>query len=916
MPNFFRLVGELDIDALKKSLGAIIQRHEVLRTRFPVVDGNAVQEIVPSIELDIPFIDISKMVETEMAEKVRRLATEEAETPFDLVSGPLMRVKLVKLGEDEHIILLNLHHIVADAWSVGILIREFTVLYDGFVSGMEVRLPDLPIQYADYTVWQRDHLVGAELERQLDFWREHLTPLPPILELVGDKPRPRIQTFNGAKHQVAIPPELVTGVKNLSRETGTTEFMVLLGVYMLLLSRYTGEEDITVGAPTANRGRVETEGLIGFFVNMLAMRGDLSGDPTFTELLDRIRNMSLGAFEHQELPFEMLVDELQPKRDTSRNPIFQVAFQYQNVDVGKLGLAGLRLEEIESDFGAARLDLMFSVSEAVNGEILGSLQYNVDIFEAESIKQFGDHYLRLLDEVISNPGQKINQVALLRESELHKQLVEWNDTSVTYPTGVGVIQHIEAQVAKTPDADAVTLNGETLTYAELNKCVNQVARYLLKKGVCADKVVGLCVERSLDMIVGMLGIMKSGGVFLPLDPNYPEERLAFMLKNAGARYLVTQEKLLPVVDGYGGETISLDREWDGIVEESGANLSVQFDGENLAYIVYTSGTTGTPKGVMVTHWNLLNNTLGVIKQFQLQEGERMMQFVSITFDPSFEEILPVLISGGTIVMAKNPAELVGSSLLEFVEQERINNLHFPVSVFHQTVLEMERLDLKVPGCIKFVLVGAEQLELDKLRAWSKRVVNPVRFINGYGPTENSCSATGYEIIVYPDAVLPEYTVPIGKPIDNVRIYLLDKNQKPVPVGVPGEIYIGGEKVSAGYLNLPEETEAVFLPDPFYEKPGARMYKTGDQARYLPDGNLVFIGRVDEQVKLRGYRIELGEIEAVLRTHPQVDDVVVILREDAPGVKQLVAYLVGNGTSERTWGIGRFRFKTPPDFHGS
>jgi amino acid adenylation domain-containing protein len=893
MPNFFRMTGKIDLESFRKSLEKVIERHEVLRTRFPVVEGKPVQEIMEPYRLKMPVIDLTGKEGGEREAEARRLATEEATKPFDLGRGPLMRVKLLKLGEEEHIVLLTLHHIVADAWSIGVLVREFAALYEYYVRGEEAELADLEVQYVDYAVWQRERLVGEELERQVGYWREALTPMPPVLELPADHERPRVATYRGQKQRIEIKKEMAERVRGLSRETGTTEFMVLLGVYMMLLGRYSGEEDIAVGVPTANRGVVETEGLIGFFVNMLAMRGELSGDPSFRELLERIKGMALGAYEHQELPFEMVVETLQPERDASRNPIFQVAFQYQNAEVGELRLTGLRMEEMDSDFGAARLDLMLSMADGGDGTIRGSLQYNTDLYEAGTIERIGVHYMKLLEGVLADPEMRISEVGMMGEEEMNEQLVKWNETGAAYPGEEGLMRLIEAQVERTPDREALKLEGEVLSYQELNERANQVGRYLVGRGVRANKVVGLCVERSIETIVGMLGIMKAGGVFLPLDPNYPQERITYMLGDAGAEHVVAEEKVLGVLAGYEGELILLDGQREEIEAYSGENLDVEVDGEDLAYIVYTSGTTGAPKGVMVRQRNLRHNTLGVIDQFQLQEGDRMMQFVSITFDPSFEEILPVLITGGTIVMAKNPAELVGSSLLEFVEKEEINNLHMAASVFHQTVLEMERLDLSVPACVKFYLVGAETLELERLRAWSKRVVKPMRFINAYGPTENSCSATGYEMIVHPEADLPEHRVPIGKPIANVRIYLLDKNQRPVPVGVPGEIYIGGEKVAAGYLNMPEATKAVFLPDPYSNKPGAAMYRTGDLARYLPDGNLDFLGRLDEQIKLRGYRIELGEIEAALKAHPKVNDAVVILREDIPEVKQLVAYLVGD-----------------------
>jgi amino acid adenylation domain-containing protein len=897
MPGSFRLIGELDIEALKKSLETIIARHEVLRTRFPVEDGEAVQVIDEPFELQIPIKDLTDLPETERAIEARRLATGEAETGFDLAEGPLLRSRLLKLREDEHVILLTMHHIVSDAWSMGILIREFTTLYLAYAQGKDYRMPDLPIQYADYAVWQRGYLEGDELERHLGYWRDRLTPLPAVLDLPADHSRPHIQTFNGGQNKFEITEEIGKQVESLSTETDTTIFMVLLAGYMTLLSRYTGEKDISVGIPTANRSRAETEGLIGFFVNMLAMRGDLSGDPTFRELLDLTREMTLGAFNHQVLPFEMMVKDLQPERDTSRNPIFQVAFQYQNIVVGELHLPGLRLEEMETDFGTAKLDLMLSMSAGKDGKIKGAFRYNKDIFEAATIERMGICFQRMISALVANPDLPISGVPMLTAPERKALITTWNETEATYPQNRHIQELFEHQVLLTPDVEAVRLNGASLSYTQLNERANQLARYLVAAGVEADTVVGLCVERSVEMFGGLLGILKAGGAYLPLDPSYPSERLAYMLEDSDTGFLITQEYLLGKIPDYDGVRICLDRDQDFLKRESSKNLDSRGNGENLAYIIYTSGTTGTPKGVQVKHRNLVNHAWSMKQRFRMAVAERMLKYISISFDAALEEIFPTLLSGGTIVMAKNPSELVGTSLLEYIDDQEVNYLHLPVSVWHQTVAEMERLGLKAPASLKLVLVGGERVELDRLRTWSKLVDQPVRFLNAYGPTETTITATVYETLCYPNAVLPEERVPIGKPIANVHVYVLDEHHEPVPIGVTGELFIGGAGVSAGYLNRPEQNDTAFVPNPFGKNGYQNMYRTGDQVRYLPDGNLVFLGRADDQVKLRGYRIELGEIEVALREYPHILDAVVLLREDSPGIKQLVAYPVRKGSGE-------------------
>jgi amino acid adenylation domain-containing protein len=663
---------------------------------------------------------------------------------------------------------------------------------------------------------------------------------------------------------------------------------------MALLSRYTGEEDICVGAPTANRSSAKTEGLIGFFVNMLALRGDLSGDPTYRELLNRTRENALGAFNHQELPFEMMVKALQPERDASRNPIFQVAFQHQNVNIGarELRLPKLRLKGMETDFGTAKLDLMLSVSEGKGNAIHGSFRYNTDLFEEETIQRMSEHFNRLISGMVTNPDQPISTIPMLSETEREKLLVAWNPAERSVPHDQGIHQIIEAQVKKTPDVVALSLDEEKWTYERMNREANQLAQTLVSSGVDVGDVVGLCLERSAEMIVALLGILKAGGQLLPLDPSYPEERLAFMIEDSGANTLVTQTRLLKLLPGFAGKAIQLDLESDEIQSQPGENLEIPVIGEDTAYLIYTSGTTGRPKGVSVTHHNLINHASEMADVYGLATGERILQYISISFDAAFEEIFPVLLRGGTIVVAEKPAEFVGTSLLNLIREKEIQYMHLPVSVWHQTVIEMERLDLKVPECLRLVLVGGEQVDFYRFKVWSERVTKPMRFVNAYGPTETTITATLFETQCSPETVGEMARIPIGKPLSNVKVYVLDRNKQPVPVGIPGELYIGGAGVARGYLNRPKLNESVFVADPFQVEPEAIMYRTGDMVRYLRDGNLEFLGRVDQQVKLRGYRIELDEICHQLQTHERVDQAIVMLREDVPGLKQLVAYLSG------------------------
>ena len=895
VPNYFRLKGDLDLEAFKKGIELVISRHEVLRTRFPVVDSNPIQVIEPSFELDIPVMDLSGMLEADQEVEAERLTTREVYQPFDLENGPVIRVKIIRFSKRDHVVLITLHHIVADAWSLGILIREFSIAYEGYINRREVQLPELPIQYADYAIWQREYLRGEVLEGLKRYWRNQLTPLPPSLDLPTTKIRPEVQTFKGKGQPTTLPLEMVRKAKSLTQETNTTLFMVLLTAYFALLHRYSGQEDISIGTPIANRGSWETENLIGFFVNMLVMRGDVSNDPTFRELLDRVRETALDAFNYQDLPFEMIVEDLHPEKDASRNPLFQVGFQFQNADTGELQLPGIELKDIYPDFGVARLDIMLSLTEATGEMIQGVFRYNTDLFDDDTIQRLEHHYRKLLSEVLSNPDLPISGIPLITEEERNDLVKHRNETDKPFPVDLGVHHLMEEQVRKTPNAIALRVNGDEITYSALNERANQLAHTLIRMGVRKNVVVGLYLERSIEMIVGLLGILKAGGVYLPMDPGYPKKRLEFMIEDASVNFLVTKAGLLSEVEGYQGEAICLDRDIDEIRWNSPHNPETTSRGDDLVYIIYTSGTTGLPKGVQVRHRNLVNHASWMKQRLRMEVGERILGYFSISFDGAVDWIYPALVSGGTIVIARNPAELVGTSLLDYIEEEKINYLHLPASVFHHTVTEMNIVDRSVPETLKVVLLGGEQVNIESLQSWTDRLKRSMRFLNAYGPTETTVAATMFEALCQPGRGYAYPRVPIGRPVSNVQVYVLDERGELVPEGLPGELYIGGAGVSAGYVNNEDENRRVFVEDEF--RGGGKLYRTGDIVRYLGDGNLIYMGRKDEQVKLRGYRIELGEIESILRDEEGVEEAVVILREDAPGVKMLVAYLVGEEKSD-------------------
>jgi len=876
--------GLLQIAALEQTLTEIVRRHEILCTTFPMRNGFPVQAIAPTQTVPLPMVDLQQLPEVEQSTEVRRLAIEEQARPFDLSNGPLLRATLLRLGEESYVLLLNMHHIVCDGWSMGIFIRELSALYEAFSNGAPSPLPELPIQYADFAHWQRQWLQGEVLAAHLAYWRQQLAGAPPVLELPTDRPRPAVQTFRGATQLLALPKPLSQKLKALSQRWGVTLFMTLLAAFQTLLYRYTGQSDICVGTPIANRNRSEIEDLIGFFVNMLVLHTDLSGNPSFQELLGRVREVALGAYAHQDLPFEQLVEALQPERSLSHQPLFQVMFVVHDASMTTLELPGLTLSSLEMDSETAKSDLTLSIADGEQG-LMGSLEYNTDLFETATITRMLGHFQTLLEGIVANPDQRLSDLPLLTPAERHTLLVEWNDTQVDYPKDVCIHQLFEAQVDRTPDAIAVVFEDKQLTYRELNRRANQVAHHLRSLGVGPDTLVGICVERSLEMVVGLLGILKAGGAYVPLDPAYPQERLAFMLEDSQVPVLLTQQRLVEKLPEHQACILCLDTDWELIAQESKENPLSGVRAENLVYTIYTSGSTGTPKGVLIAHQALVNHSITAAKAYQLQPDDRILQFASISFDVAAEEMFPSWLSGSTVVIRPEQL-LVLANFLQFLEQEKLTVLNLPTSYWYEWVSELSHSAAKLPPTLRLVIVGTEQALPEQLALWQKLVgdsasadsfASRVRWINAYGLTEATIGATIYEPVTCQENQQIS-CVPIGRPIANTLIYLLDQHLNPTPVGVPGELHISGVGLARGYLNRPELTAEKFIPNPFSQEPGARLYKTGDLARYLPNGNIEFLGRIDHQVKLRGFRIELGEIEAVLKQHPAVQEAVVLVKE--------------------------------------
>jgi amino acid adenylation domain-containing protein len=897
-PAAVRLKGPLNVAALKKSLDEIVKRHEALRTTFAIVDGRPVQVIAPRLTLTLPIVDLRELPEPEREREVQRLATNEALRPFDLAEGPLVRTTVLRLGENEHVGLLTMHHIVSDGWSTGILIREMAVLYDAFCSDRPASLPELPIQYADFAHWQRHWLEGEVLETQLTYWKQQLLGAPPLLELPADHPRPPLQTFRGAHQSILLTRTVGDGLKALSRQEGATLFMTLLAAFTILLHGYTNQDDLVVGTPTANRNRLEIEGLIGFFVNTLVLRTDLSDNPSFRDLLRRVREVCLGAYAHQDLPFERLVEELHPARDLSRNPLFQVMFVLQNAPLQAVELPGLSLSPIEVDTSTTHFDLTLHIVDTEQG-LVGTLAYNTDLFEAVTITRMLGHFRTLLEAVIATPERCVSDLPLLTEGERQQLLLNWNDTTVDCPKDLCIHQLFEAQVERTPDAIAVVLEDRQLTYDELNRQANQLANHLRLLGVGPEVPVAICLKHSVEMVVGLLGILKAGGVYVPLDPAYPKERLAFMLEDAKVPVILTQGALLAGLPEHHANVVCLDSDWEAITQKSAENPICFTMPENLAYVIYTSGSTGQPKGVLVSHASTAEHCLNVQRYYELDSSDRVLQFASMSFDLSLEQIFPTLIVGATLVLMSTDVWHT-TDLHKRSSEFRLTVLNIPTGYWQELTREWADLSELVPNIQPRVfIVGGDTMLPEFLDLWHRTPMSSIRLINAYGPTETTITATAFDIaprLREPSAL---QRIPIGRPLANRATYILNKYGDPVPVGVPGELYIGGHCLARGYLKRPDLTAQNFVPDPFSSEPGTRLYKTGDLARYLSDGNIEFLGRIDDQVKVRGFRIELGEIEAALRQHPAVRETVVLARENAPGEKHLVAYVVAQGESPPT-----------------
>ncbi len=869
LPGGTRIGGRLEVGAWEQAINEIVRRHEALRTTFSSAGGKPVQVIHPSRWTALPVIDLCGLEAGLREQEMERMAREQWFRPFDLEKGPLVRVSLWRMGREEHVMLYTLHHIISDGWSMGVLNRELEVLYEAFAKGQPSPLEELPVQYGDFAVWQRQWLQGEVWDRHLDYWQGQLADLSP-LQLPADHARPVIQTFNGATEAVRISAETAAGLRELGRREGVTLFMTLLAGFEILLGRYSGQEDIAVGTPIANRTRGEIEGLIGFFVNTLVMRVNIGGDPTVRELLKRVREMSLGAYGHQDLPFEKLVEELQPERDLGRNPLVGVLFALQNAPDEGVEMKGIQLQSLGGGAQeATRFDLEFYAQEQGKG-LGGWIKYNTDLYESGTIRRMAGHLERLLGEMVGKPEGRLSELEILGGEERRQLLEGWNDTQREYPRNRCIHELIEEQAERTPGAVAVVCGEKQLSYQELNRRSNQLAHYLRGLGVGPEVLVGICVERSLEMVVGLLGILKAGGAYVPLDPKYPKERLAFICEDTRISMLLTQQKLAAHLPAQNARIVCLDGSLPG---SSGENPIPLAGAGTLAYIIYTSGSTGRPKGVAIEHHSTVARLDWVRQAYSPEELSGVLASTSICFDLSIFELFGPLANGGKVILVENVLQLAGSPLAGEVTL---------INTVPSAMAELLRQN-GIPALARTVNLAGEALKTELVQQIYK-TGTVQRVYDLYGPSEDTTYSTGA-------LRRREGPATIGRPIANTRVYLLDQHCRPVPLGMAGEICIGGAGLARGYLNRPELTAEKFIPDPYSPEGGRRMYRTGDLGRYLAEGNLEFLGRADHQVKIRGFRIELGEVESLLGQHPQVREAVVVAREDQPGDRRLVGYVV-------------------------
>ncbi|QLE40066.1 amino acid adenylation domain-containing protein [Nostoc sp. C052] len=875
MPIALQLDGNLNIDALHSSLVYLLNRHDSLRMYFPTVAGQPQIAIQNLDDIEVLTIqDGRNLDEHPQSPTIKHFIDAHAQEPFDLSTGPLFKAKLLQLKEQKYVLLINMHHIISDGWSMGVFFRELRQVYTAFSQGQIPNLSPLPIQYSDYANWQRNWLQGEVLETQINYWKNQLQDAPPLLELPTDYPRPALQSYRGDRDRYSLSPDLTLAITTFSQQQGASLFMTLLAAFSILLSRYSRQEDLCIGSAIANRTHSQTEGLIGFFVNTLILRNQIKPEESFIDLLQQTRQTCLDAYSHQDIPFEYLVEQLQPERSLSYNPLFQVMLALENNESTDLSLPGLEIEWLPLTYPFAKFDLTLLVIESDN-QLNLTWEYATDLFDKSTIQRMAEQFEVLLRGIVDNPNQPIKTLPLMTAHEL-LQLQCWNQTQTDYPHDKTLVEIFEQQVEKNPHNIVLVFESQQLTYQQLNQKANQLAHYLIQNHqIQPDTLIGICVERSLEMIIGVLGVLKAGAAYVPIDPNYPKERIEFMLQDCRTSVLLTQSFLvdqLPLVNLENpSQVICLDRET--FAEELTDNPDPRSAPNDLAYVIYTSGSTGRPKGVMIEHGGLVNLIVAIATILQIQPQSRLLQFSSFSFDASIWEIATAITTGACLYLAKKETLLPSQALVNFLANHKISHITLPPSVL--SLLPQAAL----PNCQTIVVAG-ETCPTELVTQWA----TGRSFFNGYGPTESTvCAAIA---LCHPNGK----KLPIGQPLSNIRIYILDAHNQPLAPGIPGELCIAGVGLARGYLNRPDLTAEKFIKIDLFGKT-ERIYKTGDLARWGFNGNLEYLGRIDEQIKLRGFRIELGEIESILLQHPSVKEAIITLYKTESN-QSLIAYITG------------------------
>ncbi|MGE5432087.1 MAG: non-ribosomal peptide synthetase, partial [Syntrophomonadaceae bacterium] len=888
IPSAMRIRGNFSTTVFKNVIDEIVRRHESLRTNFSAIDGKPVQIISPKADIPFLVIDLMDKKEEEKEKEIISLLREKARYSFNISNEPLIRITVLELAPSEHVVLIVMHHIISDGWSMGVLVQEISTLYNAYSEGRPSPLPELKIQYADYSLWQKDFLNGENLEKQLDYWKRKLGDSSQYLELPLDRPRPAVWTNNGSTLSREIPQKTLDGLIEFSRREKTTLFMTLIAAFKVLLYKYSGQHDISLGTPIANRTRKEVESIIGLFINTIVIRTGLSDDYTFREYLQMVKTVTLEAYENQDLPFEFLVEKLQPGRDMSYQPFFQVMFILQNLPLSSQPFNGLTLSMVDVEMGTSTFDLTLTLAETFEG-LNVTVEYNTDLFDRSTIDRMLGYYENLLNNILLFPDKKINDLQIMDVTEKNRVLFEWNNTETEFEKWECIHKLFERQAEVNPQNTAAVFEGRSLSYRQLNERSNQLAHKLRKLGVGPDDIVGICIERSLEMLITVLGVVKAGGAYLPLDASYPEDRLKFMLEDADVSVLITQSHLTGLLPSCNAPVILIDKDWDEISFENNQNPENVTDENNLVYVIYTSGSTGKPKGTMIYHSSLVNAYKAWEMSYELTTRARChLQMASFSFDVFAGDWTRALCSGGKLVITPREILLEGEKLYDLMKTEGVNIAEFVPAVLRNLIQYLEESGNNLEF-FHLLIAGSDIWYAGEYKKFQKYCGKDTRLINSFGLTEATIDSSFFES---PGLALPnERLVPIGRPFSNMTLYILDKNYQPLAPGLKGELYVGGRGLSRGYLKRPDVTAEKFIPDPFSKSPGQRLYRTGDMARYLKDGNIEFLGRIDNQVKLRGFRVELGEIETAITSFENVKDAAVIAREDIPGDKRIVAYIV-------------------------